>query len=130
MKIDEEIINNKITHTYNHIKRKTTTKKINIVNDTLRRQISYYQTTIDKCQCGDNKIESALYGIDIPCFLRISLGANFPECPKVKLVLKEKFSNLAVEYNPVRYDDLFDFYDEDQLNKEYPEPLLTLLLGV
>ena len=97
----------------------TTNKQINMTFNTLRRQILFYQTTIDNCQCGDNKIESSLYRIDIPCVHRIKLGAKFPECPRVKLVLNEKFDKLIIDYNPVIPDDLLNTYDEEHLNKEY-----------
>ena len=119
LRIDEEFINDKILHSYNHLKRKTTNKQTNMTFDTLRRQILFYQTTIDNCQCGDNKIESSLHGIDIPCVHRIKLGAKFPECPRVKLVLNEKFDKLIIDYNPVIPDDLLNTYDEEHLNKEY-----------
>ena len=87
--------------------------------DTLKRQIKFYESTKKTCLCGQNKIESSLYGIDIPCVHRIFLGEQFSECPNIKLELNEKFSNLEIKYDIIKSDDLLITYDEEKLNKDF-----------
>ena len=58
--------------------------------DKMQREIWFYHTTVDQCQCSENKLLSSMLGIDVPCCHRYKLGAKFPDCPKAKLNINKK----------------------------------------
>ena len=43
---------------------------------------SFYNTSNDHCNCGENKLLSSILDVKIPCSHRLAMGTTFPECPK------------------------------------------------
>lgn len=76
-----------IKHNYNSLKSRTIKEMKKITNDQMEKMIFFYETSIQSCQCSQNKIESQNYQVDIPCMHRIHLGAEFPALPD-KIIIK------------------------------------------
>ena len=112
--IDQNMLNKRITHNYSRIKR-TTEKKAHAVNqDEMHRQRIHYSTRINHCNCNENKLESAILAIDIPCTHRLSLGSKFEECPKINIELEEQFTTLVFNVNELHANNIINQYDENQ----------------
>ena len=102
---------------YNRAKNATVNYPSTIPLSRLNQEIDYYQSTRDRCFCGENKLLSSILGIDIPCSHRHHLGAVFPDCPTITPVISQqwlslelKFEILNEERNPVQ--DNPDYYDK------------------
>lgn len=78
-------INKQLQHNYNFLKRKTMNQLKALDYNQLRFQMIFYETTEKTCLCGQNKLECALYNIDIPCIHRLALGVQFPSLPQIDL---------------------------------------------
>ena len=63
----------------------------------MKAMILFYETAINHCLCGENKLESSIYQIDIPCIHRIALGAVFPPLPKINLIPTLDYSTLEIK---------------------------------
>lgn len=112
-------INHKIKHNFDYLKR-TTYRFYEITNkDLLIRQENFYNSTFETCKCNKNAVVSSTLELDLPCCHRIDKGATFPECPQLKLILNEKYTELVVKYNPVEPDEININYDETYNNKNY-----------
>lgn len=59
------------------IKNKKTIKKLNRKEyDELEREMTFYETDEEKCQCSGNKLESQIYDLDIPSVHRLAIVAT------------------------------------------------------
>ena len=78
-------INKSIINNYNYIKRKTNSNlKQKIDMNKIDSMCLFYETDESKCLCGENKLESSNYQIDIPCIHRLHKGAEFPPVPQIE----------------------------------------------
>lgn len=91
-------INDRIKHNFSYSKRLTINKFKNTKVDDMKSMVLFFETSLDNCLCGQNKLESANYKIDIPCYHRISLGAQYPQCPRVVFELNDQFNELIIEH--------------------------------
>ena len=67
-----------IEHNFNYNKRKTFNHLNSILlGNRINQEITFYKTTIDYCQCSENKLLSSNFHLDIPCCHRIFLGFEF-----------------------------------------------------
>ena len=57
-----------------------------------------YNTTIDRCECGETKLLSAMFRTDIPCYHQLSIGKEFPTCPHITLDLENNYKSLKIDY--------------------------------
>lgn len=69
-------------------------------------QCLFYQTTKDNCSCGQNKLESELYNIDIPCIHRLFNGASFKDLLQLSLNLEYQFNELLIDHEFVSEDEI------------------------
>lgn len=71
------LLNTRIQHNYSYLKN-TTQKRFNSMNiETMNLQLAFYSTTVDHCNCGENKLMSAILEIDIPCSHRLARGLTY-----------------------------------------------------
>ena len=77
-------VNDRIKHNYSYLKSKTLRKLKTTRPQEMRRMISYYETTCEKCNCSENKLESSIYSVDIPCSHRLFMGTQFPDLPQIE----------------------------------------------
>ena len=112
-------VNERIQQNYNYIKRTTIKRMKSLSQTSMEGQQGSYLTNKDHCYCNENKLVSAIMDIDIPCSHRCSLGATFPECPKIDIPLIKQWNELVVDYNiiPVSHDT--HDYDENLGAKKY-----------
>ncbi|NLZ73129.1 MAG: hypothetical protein GX905_04840 [Bacteroidales bacterium] len=96
-------IEGSIRKNYNRIKHDTL-QFSKAQNDRMNSWIKYYSTTIDNCNCSENRLESAMLGVDLPCSHRVYLGASFPACPKIKPTVKRQWDKLEISFNHVLPD--------------------------
>ena len=99
-----EMIDQRIQHNYAYIKRITKHKLENIDEEELKNQILFYETDIGSCKCGNNKLESANFMVDIPCFHRLHLGAEFNDCPKMNYELNNHVEKLEISHKIKKKD--------------------------
>lgn len=92
------MIDQRIQHNYAYIKKITKHKLENTDEKDLQNQILFYETDIESCNCGNNKLESANFMIDIPCFHRLQLGAEFQECLKMSFDLNDNVEKLLITH--------------------------------
>ena len=119
----------RVQHNYAYTKR-STVKKMNAIPQAKMDALKeFYSTTIDHCNCGDNKLVSAIMGIDIPCAHRCSLGATFPQCPKLGLPLNRQWSTLVVEFNKLPANQNVNPYDEGKGPKMYAVNIIRRYSG-
>ena len=86
-----------VKNNYSYTKHRTRRYQTITSEITLQNEIAYYQSTASKCQWNENKIVSLMLGINVPCSHQIFLGAVFPECSQVKLVLNQPYTKLIVD---------------------------------
>ena len=87
-----------IKHNYNSLKSRTIKEMKKITNDQMEKMIFFYETSIQSCQCSQNKIESQNYQVDIPCMHRIHLGAEFPALPDIEIDPELQYNTLEIDY--------------------------------
>ena len=90
-------INESIKNNFNYIKR--------ITNNNLKKRIemkdidimcAFYETNQNSCLCGENKLESANFNVDIPCIHRIHMGVGYPQIPNIEFNFDYSFNQLIV----------------------------------
>ncbi|KAK8854278.1 hypothetical protein M9Y10_016837 [Tritrichomonas musculus] len=101
-----ESINKKLCHNYNYTRIKTLRQKQSLNNEEMINQCLFYQTTKDNCSCGQNKLESELYNIDIPCIHRLFNGASFKDLSQLSLNLEYQFNELLIDHEFVSEDEI------------------------
>ena len=47
----------------------------------MNNMIVFYDSKVEECNCGNNKLLSSIYKTDIPCIHRLKLGATFENPP-------------------------------------------------
>ena len=88
-----------IEHNFNYNKRKTFNHLNSILlGDRIKQEIAFYKTTVNNCQCSENKLLSSNFNLDIPCCHRIFLGYEYPDFPEIELNLNSEPSELIVDY--------------------------------
>lgn len=62
-----------------------------------------YQTTLEKCECGETDLYSEMFRCDIPCVHRHFLGKEFPQMPEIELNLIKQFNELILDIQEANY---------------------------
>ena len=91
-------INERIQHNYRYTKNSTLNSQTKISNEEMMNQMTFYETSIDRCNCGQNKLEASNYKIDIPCMHRLAYGAVFQDFPIINLDFSPKYPNLKIDH--------------------------------
>ncbi len=76
-----------LKHTYQRIKRNVTRRARFTEVNVMRNEIAFFNSTNEKCECGEMALESSMMRIQIPCSHMVSCGAEFPPLPDVDLYL-------------------------------------------
>lgn len=63
-------------------------------NPNIGSECVFYDTTLDRCECGVTILYTSMYRCDIPCSHRLFLGAVFPQIEEIKLKLNKQFDEL------------------------------------
>ena len=84
----------------------------------IANKCKFYNTTLDKCDCGNNSIYSAMFWCDIPCAHRHFLGKEFPDLPDIELELTKQFN----EFIP---DIQEDEYTRKKMENDYVIKIIT-----
>ena len=92
-----EQVESRIKHNYSFIKRKTKLKPIRYGFTQSISLCDHYKTDIKNCLCSDNKLESANFRIDIPCFHRLLFGAEFEKVPQMSFNFPKFFTTFIFE---------------------------------
>ena len=109
----------RVQNNYNYTKRTTLRKAHNTPADKMQEMFDFYSTRIDHCDCGENKLESAMYGIDIPCSHRCIKGASFPPCPTFDFHPVKQWEELIDDYVEIPSSTDINQYDENEGKKKY-----------
>lgn len=91
-------INERIQHNYRYTKNSTLNSQTKISNEEMMNQMTFYETSIYLCNCGQNKLEASNYKIDIPCMHRLAYGAVFQNFPIININFIPKYPNLKIYY--------------------------------
>ena len=62
------------------------------------KQIQYYNTTPDKCECGETSLLSKMFRVKIACSHIFSITNTFAELPDIKLETKKNANDLKLHY--------------------------------
>ena len=114
-----ESTNENIKQNYNSEKRKTVSRMISTNQTRLENEVRFYKTTKDSCTCNENKLNSALLGIDMPCRHRYHLGVQFPNCPESKVPLEISHNKLSIEYVTLEDDNSEIITSYEDFDKKY-----------
>lgn len=77
---------------------------------TMLNERQFYNTKHDSCECGETKLLSKMFRIEIPCKHIYSQNFIFPKAPEIKLKLKKSTNKLAFVY---------DIIETQEVNSEY-----------
>ena len=91
-------ISQRIKHNYNYTKNSTMKMLQNTDLTEMQKMISFYQTENGHCTCGQNKLQSSNYKIDIPCVHRLAIGDQFPILLPLFLNLQIQHTHLSIDY--------------------------------
>ena len=97
-------LNEKIKHSYNNQIRKTRNREKRLPKEEMEKEIRFYATTENACQCGETALLSSMLHIDIPCSHRLHLGAHVPELPDIDLKLVPCTNECVFRYTIVNRD--------------------------
>ena len=93
-----------VHHNYQYTKRKIKAHNARLKNSkTLQSQMVHYETTEEKCQCGDSDLESALFRCNIPCCHRLEIVHEFPDLSdqiELQLTSNTDKITLEIDYRP------------------------------
>ena len=105
----------------NYMKTKAETSKSlkSTSQERMNDEISHYSSTPEKCECGQNKLLSAILNIPIPCRHQCALGATFPPCPVIRPKVCEQWSKLVIEMNILPPEEATEMHDELYYDKKY-----------
>ena len=117
--IKAQKIDNSIKSNYNRAKNFSINYATVTSDERMRAEMVHYNTTIDSCECSENKLLSAMMNIDIPCSHRYKMGKQFPECPFIKPVIKPQNEKLEIIYNVLPIDQNAARQNEDFHDKQY-----------
>ncbi|KAK8887028.1 hypothetical protein M9Y10_038063 [Tritrichomonas musculus] len=109
--------NDRIKHNYNHLQTKTMNKMLTTDKSEMKKMILFYDTNENNCQCNENKLESEIYGVNIPCRHRLSLGVQFPRIQFNNIDLEFQYDQLIIKEEFVKAEGETQD-DNDQLSFE------------
>ena len=112
-------INNRIQHNLNSLKTRTLNKLKKLSMFDLLHQITFYETTVNKCNCGQNKLESSNYQLDIPCMHRLYLGAVFPTFEPININTELQYDSIKLDIDVIPIEENNSESDCMQDEKEY-----------
>ena len=70
----------------------------------ISEEIAKFKTTIGSCLCGETKLYSSIFEIEIPCSHMVTLCAKFPLLPNVELTLNSQWKECIFEYTVLNVD--------------------------
>lgn len=85
-------------HNFYYCKKRTIDKS-QLPENSMKNMIKFYNTNIDSCDCGENKLVSAMIDIKLPCSHQIYIGNQFPSIPDFNPHFDCQWSNLVIDYN-------------------------------
>ncbi len=112
-------IQDHISHNYLCEKKKTIDHAIHMREDRMKNEIMFYDTNLDKCNCSENKLLSAIYEIDLPCAHQCFLGSLFPDCPKLNIKVEPSCKELIDKIDPLEDDETKIKFDIETQDKQY-----------
>lgn len=92
-------IKERVQHNYRYTKNKTIEMKQKTSHEEMMQMITYYDTDQESCSCGQNKLQTANFKIDIPCMHRLELGAEFSDILPIDLILTGKYDGIAIKHD-------------------------------
>ena len=111
--------NEMMKHNYSRIKRDVKYRAKKYAGPNIQDQIRRFNSTIDSCECGETKLQSALLRINIPCSHQYTLGAEFPSLPIVNLELIPQWTKCEFAYSIVNAERRLPVIGEiDQLKTQ------------
>ena len=84
--------------------------------DDIQKQVEFYKTTIENCNCNENIAISERLKKDVPCSHWGYLRASFPE---LNIVRYNQYENLEIKINFVPPEEAEVLKAKDELEKEY-----------
>lgn len=103
---------------FNRAKRKIFDQCSPFYEQLLIKESAQYNSTKEKCDCGETVLLSAMMRVKLPCSHMIFKGAKFPEIPNINLQLENNFNKFVVEYEERKRTtekkkiDLNDFFKQ------------------
>ena len=91
--------NLRIQHNYNYSKKVTFSKLYKTSFPKLNKMEKFYQINIENCLCSDNKLATSNFGIDVPCFHRLHLGASFQNLDELNIPRIFQYYHLKIDYD-------------------------------
>ena len=93
----------KVMHNYNHVIRKTKNRAKNIPKERMKNEMLFYRTTLNNCNCSENKVVSSQLGFQVPCSHQLQLKTfnGFPKLPDINITLENQWNDLCDDYNIV-----------------------------
>lgn len=101
--------NDKLHHNFNKFVRDIKRKIFH--NPSISEECTFYETTINKCQCGETILYSSMYRRDIPCSHRLFLGAT------TKKQLSELILDIINDWTPQKRNG--KHYNQNNCSKKY-----------
>ena len=92
------LLNERMYSIYSNQKRKIMKRVKMLPQETMENEIHFYETTINKCLCGETVLMSAMLRIDLPCSHRVVLGAVFPCLDAVEFDLIPSTTKCAFKF--------------------------------
>ena len=83
---------------FNRARRKILDQSSKFYNPLLIKESLQYQSTHEKCACGETILLSAMMRVDLPCSHMLFKGAEFPEQPDININIENNFNGFIVEY--------------------------------
>ena len=84
-----------------------------------KKQVEFYNTTVENCNCSENKAISQMLHIDVPCSHRLYLGATFPDIPELNIVRNNQYEKLEIRINLMPTEEVEVLKTKEELEKEY-----------
>ncbi|KAK8870441.1 hypothetical protein M9Y10_008323 [Tritrichomonas musculus] len=110
-------LNQMYRHNFYFTKHITLEKAQSTSQREMESMIAFYKTTIDHCECGENKLVSSIINVNIPCSHRCYLGCTFPLPNELIFSFEQQWKKLEVEYNLIEFDD-------EPFEKKYTKSLI------
>ena len=98
-------VNKAIKRNYNHAVAKTKKRAGMLDNERLEAESKYYETTNDNCLCSENKVMSAMLGVNLPCSHRIRRGEPIPKCPSIAPFITNQWNELHIEFEIIPQEE-------------------------
>ena len=105
-----------ISTQYRKVNKKTAGPNYTRRVDDIQKQVEFYKTTIENCNCSENIAISERLKKDVPCSHRGYLRASFPE---LIIVRYNQYENLEIKINFVSPEAAEVLKVKDELEKEY-----------